>query len=244
MDTKNFKNLEEFSQFVKQVAVKIIKEEKTIENLGDPTELKMNKNAETKTHNDGAKVSINDKGTFKKKAGAPVDVPKEFEATKDPTEVKMEEKDGGSDEDWATAAAVKGTDSKKPGTKNFSDGLAKPDVTSKTANPKVSDDADPTKKGGIPGDKDNKTEMNKEDKEDKQTTPKTQVLGKGEMSKEGFSKGQTDQEINVNAKQEKDDKKEKLDAQIKTIQLPESFKNKKELIEFIDREAKKLSKIL
>lgn len=244
MDTKQFKNLNEFAEFVKQEARKLMNEEKTITNLGDPIELEMNKNAETKTHDDGAKVSINDKGTFKKKTDAPVDVPEEFEATKEPTEVKMEERDGGSDEEWATAAAVQGTGSKKPGTKNHADGLAKPDVTSKTTNPKVSDDADPTKKGGVPGDKKNATEMNKEDKEDKQTTPKTQVIGKGEMSKEGFSKGQTDKEINVNAKQEKDAIKEKLDAQIKTIQLPESFKNKKELLEFIAREAKKLVKTL
>ena len=244
MSTKKFKNQDEFAKYVRARALSIINEEKTIQNLGNPVELEMNKNAETKTHDDGAKVSINQKGSFKKKTDAPVDVPKEFEATKDPVDVKMEERDGGSDEDWATAAAVKGTNSKKSGVKAHADGLAKPDVTSKSGNPKVSEDADPTKAGGVEGDKKNVTKMNKEDKEDKQTTPKTQIIGKGEMSKEGFSKGQTDKEINVNAKQEKDDYKEKLDAQIKTIQLPESFKNKKELLEFIQKEAKKISKTL
>ena len=234
---------EEFSKFVKETALEILNEQK-IENAGNPIDLKMNKKAEESIKKTGAKVSVNKKGTFKEKTAAPVDIPKEFDSTEQPTDVKMTERNDGSDEQWATAAEVKGTNSKKPGTKNHASGLANPDVTSKKDMPNVSVDADPTKKGGISGDKENQTDMQKEDKEDKQTTPKTQVLGKGEKSKEGFSKGQTDQDVRAKAEQEKDDYKEKLDKQISTIQLPETFKNKKELIGFIQEEAKKALKLI
>jgi len=243
MNTKNL-NQDEFASFIQTTAKRVIKEMKEIESLGDPTKLAMNKNAENGLTDTGAKVSVDGKGKFSKKSDAPANIPGESETTKDPVDVKMTERDGGSDEEWSTAAAVKGTNSKKAGTKNHADGLAKPDVTSKEGNPSVSTDADPTQEGGVPGDKGNLTPMNKEDKEDKQTTPKTQVLGKGEMSKDGFSKGQTGQEINVNAKQESDPDKEKIDSQIKTIQLPESFSSKKELINFMEKEARRISKNL
>ncbi len=243
MNTKKFES-KEFTEFIKKAALQIIKEEKTIENLGNPIDVEMNKNAENGSDSTGSKVSVDEKGKFNTKTEAPKNLPSDSETTKDPVDVKMTERSEGSDKDWATAAAVKGTNSKKAGTKDHADGLAKPDVTSKKDNPTVSAEADPTKEGGVPGDKDNATAMNKEDKDDKQTTPKTQVLGKGEMSKDGFSKGQTDQEVNVNAKQENDAEKEKLDAQIETIQLPESFSSKKDLITFIKSEAGRISKNL
>lgn len=242
MDNKKM-NFQDLREYVEKVAEKYLKEEKT-ENLGDPTKLKMNQKPETETGTNGSKVSVSEKGKFKIKNESPKNLPKDTEIIKDPIEIDMKERGEGSDGDWSTVASVKGTNSKKQGVKNHADGLSKPDVTSKKGNPKVSEDADPTKIGGVEGDKNNVTKMNKEDADDKQTVPKTQVIGKGEKSKEGYSKGQTDQEVNVEPKQEKDEYKEKLDSQIKTIQLPESFKNKKELLTFIKKEAKRISKTL
>ena len=241
MSTIKFKNREEFANYIKEQADKILKEEKKIESLGNPLDLEMNKN-------DGAKDStgaqVNTDG--KTKTAAPIDVPKDFKSTKDATEVKMEERSEGSDGDIATAAKIEGTNSEKSGTETnpFIKGQAKPKVDSKTAQPNVSKEADPTKEGGIPGKKDNNAEMNKEDKEDKTEKPLTQVLGKGEISKDGFSKGQTDKEINKEAKNENDEYEQKLRNSIKTIQLPESFKNTKEMLEFINKEAIKLTKLI
>jgi len=236
--TIKFKSNEEFTKYVKAEAIKILKESAKIETVGDPVDLTMNKNAENGSDKMEAKVSVSEKGKFSTKDSAPTN---EMDS-KMPTDIKMEERDGGSDEDWATAAAVEGGKGKKTGVNDFADGLAKPEVTSKKDIPSVSNEADPTKEGGVPGGKDNDAKMNEEDKEDKQTTPKTQVLGKGIKSKDGFSKGQTDQEINIEAKQEEDAKKKELDAKIETIQLPETYKNKKELLNFILKEARKMSK--
>lgn len=243
-NTIKFKNKQEFAKYVESEARKILKEEK-IQSLGNPIDLKMNKNDGSK-NSVGAKVEIKDNGKFVEKTAAPIDIPEEFEAVESPLEVKMEERDGGSDEENATAAKIEGTNSEKSGTDSnpFIKGQAKPKVDSKTNQPNVSVEADPTKEGGIPGKKDNAAEMNQEDKEDKTEKPMTQVLGKGEVGKEGFSKGQTDKEVNKEAKNETDEYEQKLRDSIKTIQLPESFKNKTALLEFIKKEALRVSKII
>jgi len=243
MKEKVFENYQEFADYVKKRASRIINEE-AIKNLGDPSKLEMNKNIKSYDSSLGHKTSVNSKGKFAVETDAPINTPKENTSTEQPTDVKMSERDGGTDGKWATAASVKGTEQKKKVSNELADGLANPNVTSKSGNPNVPEEADPTKKGGVEGDKNNTTSMNKEDKEDKQTTPKTQVIGKGEKSKEGFSNGQTDQEINITPNQETDKKKAELDAKIKTIQLPETFKNKKELIQFIQENAIKLSQVL
>jgi phage tail tube protein FII len=240
MSTKTFKTEEEFREYIITEARKILKEEK-IQNLGTPTDLKMNKNDGSK-NSTGAQVDT--KG--KMKTEAPVNIPKEFKKTEDPVTIKMKERDGGHDEDIATAAKIEGTNSEKKGTETnpFIDGQAKPKVDSKTTQPSISIEADPTKEGGVPGKKENDVDMNKEDKEDKAEKPMTQVLGKGEINKDGFSKGQTDKEVNKESKNEKDEREQKLRDSIKTIQLPESFKNKAALLEFVRKEALKLSKII
>ena len=243
MKKKVFESYQEFANYVKKRASRIISEE-AIENLGDPSKLEMNKNIKSYDNSLGHKTSVDSKGKFNIETEAPINTPKENTSIEQPIDVKMSERDEGTDGKWATAASVQGTEQKKKVSNELADGLANPDVTSKTGNPKVSTEADPTKKGGIEGDKNNATSMNKEDREDKQITPKTQVLGKGEKNKDGFSNGQTDQEINVTPKQETDKEKAELDAKIKTIQLPEAFKNKKELIQFIHENAIKLSQIL
>ena len=236
--TMKFKSKTDFAKYVKAEATKILKESAKIESEGDPINLQMNKNVETGSNKVEAKTAVSEKGNFSTKDTAP----KSDMDTKNPNDVKMEERSEGSDGDWATAAAIKGGKGKKSGVNDFADGLANPDVTSKDKTPNVSTDADPTKEGGVPGGKDNDAKMNEEDKEDNQTTPKTQVLGKGTKTEDGFSKGQTDQEINVSAKQEEDAKKKELDDKIETIQLPETYKSKTALLEFISMEAKKLSK--
>ena len=92
--------------------------------------------------------------------------------------------------------------------------------------------------------KDNDVAMGTEDKEDKTEKPMTQVLGKGEISKDGYSKGQTGKEVNKQAKNEKDTIEQKLRDSIKTIQLPEGFKNKKEMLDYIRNEAIRISRTL
>ena len=240
MDTIKFKNKEEFAKYIETEARKVLKEEK-IQNLGTPTDLKMNKL-------DGSKNSTGSQveATGKTKTSAPTNIPKEFKTTKDPVDVKMEERSEGHDGKIATASKIEGTNSKKAKTETnpYAEGQAKPKVESKKEQPNISTEADPTKEGGVPGKKDNDVEMNKEDKEDKAEKPMTQVLGKGEMSKDGFSKGQTNKEVNKEAKNEKDEFEQKLRDSIKTIQLPESFKNKAALLEFIKKEALRISKII
>lgn len=240
MSTYKFKNTEQFKEYVENKARQIIEEEK-IQNLGTSIDLKMNKM-------DGAKNStgaqVNTDG--KMKTTAPTQTPKEFKTSVDPVDVDMKERGEGWDEEIATAAKIEGTGSEKSGTETnpHIKGQSKADVTSKKTQPSVSVEADPTKEGGIPASKDNSVDMNKEDKEDKSTKPMTQVLGKGEIGKDGFSKGQTDKEVNTAAKQEKDEYTQKLRDSIKTIQLPESFKNKKQLLEFVRKEAIRISKII
>jgi len=240
MNTIKFKTKDEFAKYVQEAARKIINEEK-IKSLGIPTDLEMNKMDGSK---DSTGAQVTTQGKVKK--DAPTDIPEEFTATKDPVDVKMSERDGGHDEKIATAAKIEGSNSEKGETETnpFIKGQAKPKVESKTDQPNVTTDNDPTKEGGVPGKKDNNVEMNQEDKEDKIEKPMTQVLGKGEMGKDGFSKGQTDKEVNVEAKNEKDEYEQKLRDSIKTIQLPESFKNKAALLEFIKKEALRVSKII
>lgn len=280
----NFANKEEFSKFVKEEAKKIINEEVKITSDGEPTKLKMNKQAEAKPSKIGDKIAPriatgkasvgaptnipkefettkdpinvkmgemdNTKGRIdmkvdgsKAKTDAPINIPKEFKSTIDPVNVKMEEKDGGHDEEISTATKIEGTKKEKGSseTNPYKEGQSVPKIESKKDQPKVSVENDPTKLGGIPGKKENNVEMNTEDKESDDKTPKTQVLGTTEIKKDGYSKGQTGKEINVSAKNEKDTYEEKLRDSIKTIQLPESFKNKKELFDFIRTKALKMA---
>ena len=240
MDTIKFKSKEEFAKYVSEQAREIIKESE-IKNLGIPTNIEMNKLDGSK---DSTGAQVNTKGTMKKQS--PTNIPKEYKTTKDPIDVKMEERDGGHDEEISTASKIEGSNSEKSGsdTNPYIKGQANPKVESKKTQPSLTTDNDPTKEGGVPGKKDNGVDMNKEDKEDKSEKPMTQVIGKGEIGKEGFSKGQTDKEVNKEAKNETDSYEQKLRHSIKTIQLPENFKNKAALLEFIKKEAVKLSKII
>lgn len=243
-NTIKFTSQDEFAKYVKNEARKVLKESE-IQNLGNPIDLKMNQKDGSKDST-GAAVESKSNGTFKMKTDAPTNVPKEFKTVKDPKDVTMEERDGGHDEEIATAAKIEGTKTEKGAseTNPFIKGQVKPNVTSKKTQPNVTVEADPTKEGGVPGKKNNDADMNKEDKEDKSEKPMTQVLGKGEMSKDGYSKGQTDKEVNKEAKNENDEYEQKLRNSIKTIQLPESFKNKAALLEFIRKEALRISKII
>jgi hypothetical protein len=243
MNTINFKSKEEFARYIETESRKFLKEEK-IKNIGNPIDVKMNRN-DGSENSIGAKVGI--KGnSFKTKTGAPVNVPKNFKTTKDPIDVNMEERDGGHDEEISTATKIEGMKTSKgeSETNPFIKGQAKPNIESKKTQPNVSVSADPTKEGGVLGTKNNEVGMNKEDKEDKTKKPMTQVLGKGEISKDGFSKGQTDKFVKAKPENEKDEYEQKLRDSIKTIQLPEGFKNKAELNTFIKREALKLSKVI
>lgn len=240
MNIIKFENKDEFVKYVQNEAHKILKEEK-IQNLGIPIDLKMNQKDGSK-NSTGAQIDT--KGKIK--TTSPSNLPREFKATKDSIDIDMEERDGGHDEEISTATKIEGAKSQKgeTDTNPYIKGQAKPNIESKKNQPNISVDADPTKEGGVPGKKENDVSMNKEDKEDKTDKPMTQVLGKGEISKNGFSKGQIDKNVNIKAQNEIDTYEQKLRDSIKTIQLPEGFKNKKEMYSFIMKEAVKMSKII
>lgn len=233
METKKMTE-KELKNFILAEATKIISK-------GNPTDVKMNELDRVDNSDGSAYVYAKEKGGFEKKTDAPVSTPKEYVKTKDPVDVKMTERSEGHDEKIATATKIEGSKSKKT-SPDYAKGQAKPEVESKTDQPKVSKEGDPTQEGGKPGGKTNEPEMNSEDKESKETTPKTQVVGSGEIGKEGFSKGQTDKKINTKAENEKDDYEEKLRKSIETIQLPERFENKKALLEFVNKQAIELLK--
>jgi len=231
----------------KESLIKLIMEvAEPIMNDGEPLKQQMNKLDREDNSDGSAYVKVNEKGKIVKKTAAPVNTPKEFDADGDAIEQKMNQQDDdqGHDEEIAAATKVEGSKSTKNAEKTnpYIDGQAKPDVESKKDQPSVTEDNDPTQEGGKPGGKENDPKMNKEDKPGPQETgevTKTMVTAGEELNK-GFSKGQKKANNHVDAQNEKEPLAKIADA----IQLPESFKNKKELLEYIKTEAKKVSKLL
>lgn len=240
MNTIKFKNEKEFSQYVEQQARKIINENKT-RNLGDAMELNMN-SMDVEKSSEGAQVTAQGKN----KKEAPTNIPKEFKTTNDAVDVKMNSMSNkGVNNTVEASVKIEGSNSEKreSETNPFIKGQPKAKIENKKTQPKVTVENDPTKEGGVTGGKNNDLKLNSEDKEDKQEVPMTQVVGSGKIDKEGYSNGQTNKQVNTSAKNETDDYENKLRDSIKTIQLPESFKNKKDLLAFIQKEAIKLSNI-
>lgn len=223
-------NLEELKEIIRQDALEIINEQK-ITSKGDPTELDMNTLDREDNSEGKAKVKVSKTGKMETKSG----VAKTEEVYNEDGSVKdmnQQDDDQGHDEEIATAVEVKAAAKTKKG--GHIEGQREGDFTSKKENPKVSVDNDPMSedKVGI------EPEMNKEDKEQDEGT-KTFVEPGAEMSK-GHSTGQKKAVPSESAKNEKDAYEEKLRASIETVQLPEGFKNKGEMLSFIKSKARKL----
>lgn len=207
----------------------IISEAMKMLNAGDAMEVEMN-SMDKLANSDGALVKSKEKGGFETKKEGP-EKAENIEKTEETTEVEMNQndKEGGSDEKVAAAVSVEAKDSTKKG--DSIEGMHNADFESKEANPSI-DSSKPFE------DKKEKVEMNSMDKTVDEGA-KTFVQPGAEMSK-GASTGQHKANFSEEAKNEK----EKVEVIAKAIQLPETFKNKKELLNFINEEAKKLSKLI
>jgi len=217
-----------------------------IMNDGEPLKHQMNKLDREDNSDGSAYVKVSENGKMEKKTAAPVNTPEEFDAEGDPIDQKMNQNDGdqGHDEEISAATKVKGSKGTKKAEKTnpYIDGQVKPDVESKKTQPSTTTDNDPTQEGGKPGGKENAPKMNIEDKAGPQETgevTKTMVTPGEDLSK-GFSKGQKKASGHVDAQNEK----ETVDKIADAIQLPEGFNSKKEMLEYIKTEAKKVSKLL
>lgn len=214
--------LSELKKFIFEEAMKLV-------NAGDPMEVEMNQNDGAKDST-GAAVKAKENGGFETKKEAPAKA-ENIEKTEETTEVKMNQndKEGGSDKKIAAAVGVEATSSTKKG--DSVEGMHNAKFDSKDKNPST-ESSEPFEE------RKEKVEMNSQDKATEDGA-KTFVSAGAEMSK-GLSKGQHKANFSEDAKNEK----EKAEKIATAIQLPESFKNKKELMDFVRTEAEKLSKQL
>lgn len=209
----------------------IIAEAEKMLSLGDPMEAEMNQMDNELGNSKGdSLVKAKEKGGFEKKSSAPK-ADENIEETEEATEVEMNELDGDQGHDEKIAAAVKVDASKATKSGPSIEGQHKAKFDSKSENPSTSS-SEPFEE------RKTKVEMNSEDKEGEEGA-KTYVEPGSEMNK-GMSKGQHKANFSEKAKNEK----ETAERIAQGIQLPESFKNKTDLINFINEEAKKLSKLI
>jgi hypothetical protein len=228
MENNSSKKLtkDELKKYVISEAMKILQ-------VGDAMEVKMN-TMDKEVGSDGkdatALVKIKEKGGFEKKLEAP-DAAENIDTEKESMEVKMNQndKEGGSDEKVAAAVSVDAASSTKKG--DSVEGMHNADFESKEKGPST-DASKPFEE------KKEKVDMNSMDKPGEDGA-KTFVEAGADMSK-GHSTGQAKANYSEEAKNEK----EKAEAIAKAIQLPENFKNKKDLMNFIKEEAEKLAKLI
>jgi len=208
----------------------IISEAEKIISLGDPFEVDMNKMTNPGNSTGEALVMTKEKGGFVKKDASPK-VAKNIEDTEEPLEVDMNEMDAdqGHDEQIAAAVKVDAAGSKKTGASV--EGMHNASFESKDKNPSTASSA-PFEE------REEKVEMNSQDKAD-DSGAKTYVEAGSELSK-GASTGQHKANFSEKAQNER----ETAERIAQGIQLPESFKNKADLLSFINEEAKKISALL
>lgn len=224
-------NTEDLKRIIKEEAVKIIKEESDkIVSAGDAMEVDMN-SMDKVANSDGSAFTKNTDGKFEKKKAA------EMSNEEMPLSVKMNknDKDQGHDEKISAAVKVSATNSEKKGTKDNPsiEGMKNSKFDSKSENPS-------TKSSTPFEERKNKVEMNSEDKEGEEGA-KTYVEAGGNIT--GKEKHTTGQKKAI-AKEKAPEKEDSYGRIAKGIELPESFKNKKDLINFINEEAKKVAKLL
>ena len=213
----------------KELQKYIISEAMKMLNAGDTMDVEMNQN-DKEVGSDGkpgtALVKTKEKGGFEKKSNAPA-AAENIDETEEVMDVKMNpnDKEGGSDAKIAAAVKVDAASSTKKG--DSVEGMHNAKFDSKDKNPSV-DSSKPFEE------KKEKVDMNSMDKAKDEGT-KTYV--------EAGAKGATGQ-AKANYSEAAKNEKEKAEIIAKAIQLPENFKNKKALLEFINEQANKISNLL
>jgi hypothetical protein len=221
---------EDLKRLIKEEASKILKEEADkIIDAGDTMDVDMNA-MDRVDNSDGSAYTKNTDGKFEKKKA-------NMENAEIPTDVKMnkQDKDQGHDEKIAAAVKVDAANSTKKGTADnpHIEGMKNSNFDSKKGNQST--------KASTPfEDRKDKVDMNSQDKEGDKGA-KTYVEAGGDIK--GREKHTTGQK-KADAKEKAPESKDSYERIAKGIELPEGFKNKKELMSFINESAKKVSKLL
>jgi len=222
---------EDLKRLIKEEASKILKEEADkIIDAGDTMDVKMNQ-LDRVDNSDGSAFTKNTDGKFEKKKA-------NMTNEELPTDVKMNQndKDQGHDEKIAAAVKVDAASSTKKGTADnpHIEGMKNGNFESKKGNQST--------KASTPfEDRKDTVNMNSEDKNIDDVGAKTYVEAGGDVT--GGEKHTTGQKKAV-SKEKAPESKDSYERIAKGIELPEAFKNKKELIDFINENAKKASKLL
>jgi len=220
----------ELKELIKEEALRIISEEADkITDAGDTMDVKMNA-MDRVDNSDGSAYTKNTDGKFEKKKA-------NMENSDIPTDVKMnqQDKDQGHDEEIAAAAKVDAKSSTKKGSSDnpHIEGMHNSDFDSKKGN-QGTDASTPFE------DRKDEVKMNSQDKEGDKGA-KTYVEAGGDIK--GREKHTTGQK-KADAKEKAPSADDPYGRIAKGIELPESFKSKKELFNFINEESKKVSKLL
>lgn len=223
---------EDLKKLIKEEASKFLKEDTDkIIDAGDTMDVEMNQLDRIDNSDGSAFTKSTGAGKFEKKKA-------NMENKEIPTDVKMNknDKDQGHDEKISAAVKVDAANSTKKGTADNPniEGMKNANFESKKGNQSV--------KASTPyDDRKEKVEMNSQDKSIDDQGAKTYVEAGGVVT--GGEKHTTGQKKAV-SKEKAPESKETLERIAKGIELPEGFKNKKELLNFINENAKKVSKLL
>lgn len=226
---------QELKALIKEEAYKMISEglflegEKIVD-AGDAIDVDMNQ-MDRVDNSDGSAYTKNTDGQFEKKKAA------DMSNEEMPLNVKMNKNDNdqGHDEEISAAVKVDASKSTMKGTKDnpHIEGMHKSDFDSKKGNQS-------TKSSTPYDDRKEKVDMNSMDKEVDEGA-KTYVEAGGDITgKEKHTTGQKKAEVKEKAPTEEDS----YGRIAKGIELPESFSSKKDLLNFINEEAKKASRLL
>jgi len=221
---------EDLKKLIKETASKFLKEESDkIIDAGDTLEVDMN-SMDRVDNSDGSAFTKNTDGQFEKKKA-------NMKNEDLPTDVKMNKQDNdqGHDEEIAAATKVDAANSTKKGSADnpHIEGMHNGDFESKKGNQST--------KASTPfEDRKDKVDMNSEDREMDEGA-KTYVEAGSDVK--GGEKHTTGQKKAV-VKEKAPEKEDSYGRIAKGIELPESFKSKKDLANFINEEAKKVSSLL
>lgn len=221
---------QDLKRLIKEEASKLLREEADkIIDAGDTMEVKMNQ-LDRIDNSDGSAYTKNTDGKFeKKKANMTND--------KLPTDVRMNQndKDQGHDQRISAAVKVSAAGSTKKGTSDnpHIEGMKNGNFESKKGNQSV--------KASTPfEDRKGTVNMNSEDRVIGDGAKTYVEAGSDITGREKHTTGQKKAVASETAKNEK----ETYERIASGIELPESFKNRKHLLDFINENAKKASKLL
>lgn len=221
----------DLKKLIKEEAYRILREESgKIISAGNTLDVNMN-SLDRVDNSDGSAFTKNTNGRFEKKKAnmSNADIP---------TDVNMnqKDKDQGHDEKIAAAVKVDASSSSKKGTADnpHIEGMRNSKFDSKKGNQST--------KASTPfEDRKDEVNMNSLDKTNDKGGAKTYVeAGADIKGREKHTTGQKKAEASERAPESK----ETYERIAKGIELPEGFKNKKELIDFINENAKKVSKLI